>query len=301
MVGIDISGVQPDDVPGNWEFITVKATEKNYAPNPRLAAQWRNAARTDRGLYHYAVVGQSSPQEQAAFFAQIALGLDTPFQPGVDHWQLDCEGELNAGVTPTQWQQFIPTFMDLTLAKLGPRGLFYAGWYFIVANGLQPLVKKYKWWIPAYGVNDGKDYGIPSGPDPADVVVHQFTSFGGLDQNKIIDPVRWKAAAPAPAPTPAPVEDDVTYFYQVTGSATVPEASVWVTDFIWTRHVGSPGVLAEDQLWAAFEGAPHVEVHKMDEAFHNDLWQKPVLGSAPAPASPAPTHFTGTVDIKAAP
>src|SRR4051794_12869162 len=112
-VGIDISAYQADDVPGDWLFIVVKSTEGNTYVNPRFDAQWRNAARTRRGVYHYARPAKSDGATQAKRFSDHALLHG--FKPGEDMWQLDVEGALNEGVTGPQWAFFVAQFMNLAL------------------------------------------------------------------------------------------------------------------------------------------------------------------------------------------
>ncbi len=202
MVGIDISGFQPDDVPGQWDFIVVKSTEGMRVVNPRVDNQWANAARTTRGLYHYARPGISDGGSQATVFAADALARG--FVPGQDMWQLDAEDGGNDGVG--NWGQFIDQFMAVALVKLGARGFLYAGWPFVQAHGLQGHIQRYKWWLPAYGRNDGNVNPYAPGTPSNLVVIHQFTSAGGLDQNRIVDAVAYQASSVPPPPAPLPVK-----------------------------------------------------------------------------------------------
>lgn len=196
MTGIDISGVQPDDVPGNWDFVVVKLSEGHATPNHRVDAQWSNARRTARGFYHYARPALSSGADQANFFADEALARG--FRPGVDIWQLDAEDGENAGVT--DWRQFIIDFMGVALARLGRRGFLYAGQPFLYAHGCVDLPYKYLWWLPDYGPNtSATDHGVPAG---LPVVIHQFTSFGGLDQNRIVNQMAYAQPGPVVVPPP---------------------------------------------------------------------------------------------------
>src|SRR5258706_5073474 len=160
-IGIDISGVQDDDVPGDWEFIVVKLSEGLRLPHKRVDAQWAHAARTTRGFYHYATPNTSPGAVQAVFFAQQALARG--FKPGVNIWQLDAENGLNAGVTNQQWRDFINAFMGVATQLLGKRGFMYAGWPFLVEHGLTDLPYKFMWWLPDYGSNDGEYHGWFSG------------------------------------------------------------------------------------------------------------------------------------------
>jgi hypothetical protein len=197
MVGIDISGFQPDDVPGPWEFVVVKLSEGSGTPNPRFDAQWQAAKRTTRGVYHYARPALSGGARQANFFADKALAAG--FRPGTDLWQLDAEDGLNEGVG--NWHQFITDFMAVALERLGHRGFLYAGWPFLVAHRCTDLPAKFKWWLPDYGPDNGQ-YHEPSPAVPMNlVVIHQFTSHP-MDQNRVINQTAYAFAAPTPPPKP---------------------------------------------------------------------------------------------------
>lgn len=188
MTGIDISAVQADDVPGDWEFVVVKISEGRSTPNFRFDAQWAHASRTTRGVYHYARPALSDGATQAHFFCDQALAHG--FAPDKDIWQLDAEDGENAGVTT--WRTFIIDFMAVALARLGKRGFLYAGLPFLYAHACMDLPFHYLHWLPDYGRNDGIDHGCP----PADpVVLHQFTSKP-LDQNNIVN--RLAYAQPGP-------------------------------------------------------------------------------------------------------
>jgi hypothetical protein len=209
MVGIDISGFQPDNVEGSWDFIVVKSTQGTEGVvNPKVGAQWANAARTTRGLYHYARPAESSGAMQADLFADDALARG--FRPNIDMWQLDAEDGLNAGVSNAQWQTFVSSFMDRALARLGSRGFVYMGWYFVLGHGLQPHINKYKWWLPAYGPDDGGVHDYPPGVPANLVVIQQYTDQGGVDKNVIKDLGRY-LPTPTPPPPPAPPKVRPTY------------------------------------------------------------------------------------------
>lgn len=196
MTGIDISGVQGDDVPGAWEFIVVKSSEGMGFPNPRLSAQWANAKRTTRGLYHYARPLKSTGTVQAQLFANDALARG--FKPGVDIWQLDAEAGENEQASGTTWRVFIDDFMRTATNMLGRRGFMYAGWPFLVEHGLTDLPYRYMWWLPDYGRNDGQDHGMAAGVPTGLVVIHQFTSVPSLDQNHVLNPLAYQQLPPTP-------------------------------------------------------------------------------------------------------
>jgi hypothetical protein len=189
VTGIDISADQAEDVPGDWEFFVVKLSEGHKLPNFKFDKQWSNAARTTRGVFHYALPADSDGTTQANFFADQALIRG--FQPERDIWQLDCEDGLNEGVTT--WREFIIDFMTVGIARLGKRGFLYTGEPFLKAHAIQDLPFTYLLWFSDYGKNDGADHGFPPG---IPVVIHQFTSHGNLDQNKIINPLAYAQPGP---------------------------------------------------------------------------------------------------------
>ncbi len=159
--------------------------------------QWHNAARTTRGTYHYARPALGGGVAQANFFADQSLKLG--FKPGTDLWQLDAEDGLNSGVG--NWGDYINAFMSTATQRLGVRGFLYAGWYFVTGHGLQAHIAKYKWWLPAYGSNDGGVHSFPQGVPSNLVVIHQFTSKGNLDQNRVVDQARYsEGSTPPPVP-----------------------------------------------------------------------------------------------------
>lgn len=200
-VGIDISGVQPAQVPGDWLFVVVKTTEGTSVVNPKASAQWAFAGQfPHRGLYHYArprMGGsvQGAAVQQAKTFCDDALSRG--FRPNVDLWQLDCEGMENEAVTNADWLSFVPSFMGYALAQLGSAGFVYVGRYF-AQPAFSTLLERYAWWLPDYGPNNGQDHGLPAGVLP---VIHQFTSDGGLDKNVVTDPARFASLLKVKVPT----------------------------------------------------------------------------------------------------
>lgn len=205
-IGIDISHYQPADVPGDWLFIVVKLTEGMGDPHAAFDAQWANAARTMRGVYHYARPAASDGATQAKHFCDIALA--SGFTPGTDIWLLDVEGQGNETVSGKQWQVFVDTFMPVALRRLGVAGFLYVGAYF--QSELAVARTRYNWWVPAYGVNDGNVHPLPAGVRP---VVHQYTSVP-FDKNVVVDKERWEMLTarplPVPEPTPGPPADEET-------------------------------------------------------------------------------------------
>ena len=224
-VGIDISGYQPDLVPGDWLFVVVKTTEGTSVANPKAAAQWANAVHGGRrGVYHYARPAAggtpgnvATALRQANVFADDALSRG--FRRGVDLWQLDCEGALNDGVTSAGWSAFVPAFMDTATAKLGPLGFLYVGRYFHW-DAFDPLVARYPWWLPDYGPNNGQVHPLPAGANP---VIHQFSAAGGLDRNVIHDVARWNAMTNTkPSPTVGRLKVNPDYSPPASAQAMTP-------------------------------------------------------------------------------
>jgi hypothetical protein len=204
-IGIDISGVQDVDVArGDWMFVVVKSTEDTRVVNPKVDAQWEAIAPgVRRGLYHYARPRVATPAAQVAAFCHDAQARG--FRPGEDMWQLDCEGELNAGVTADEWETFVNVFMDLTLERLGHLGFLYIGRSFISPAVTDRLTARFNWWLPDYNVNDGTLHALAPNVNP---VIHQFTSkFPALDRNVIHDEVRWRRLTNGAAPPSATQED----------------------------------------------------------------------------------------------
>lgn len=188
-VGIDISMFQGAVPPGPWLFVIHKATEGTGYEDPKFAARFPVLPDL-RGAYHYARPLQSDGATQANRFADVVLGEG--FRPGVDMWQLDAEDGENAGVN--NWSQFITDFMWTAFRRLGRRGFLYAGWPFVQSHGLQNLVKTFQWWLPDYSVNDGQVHPLQTPPEfSVFVVLHQYTSAGGLDQNVVVNFARWNA------------------------------------------------------------------------------------------------------------
>lgn len=197
VVGIDISAAQSEVPAGDWLFIVHKATEGHDYSDATFAARYgpsrSNAAYI--GAYHYArPLDSYSGQAQADFFAQVCLSAG--FRPGEDLWQLDCEGTGNEGCTPAQWAVFVNAFLAEATVKLGPRGFLYVGQFFDI--GLDP--RSHNWWDPDYGSNNGQVNPIANGAVP---VIHQYSSFGSLDRNVIVDDAKWRAIVEdAPPPNP---------------------------------------------------------------------------------------------------
>ena len=197
-VGIDISMFQPTVPPGPWLFTVHKATEGTGWTDPKFQERFP-AIVGMRGAYHYARPGQSDGKTQANHFADVCLA--NGFRVGVDMWQLDAEDGENANISPQQWRQFITDFMWTAFYRLGRRAFLYAGWPFLTAHDVTDLVSTFQWWLPDYGPNDGQVHPMQTPPwATPHVVLHQYTSAGGLDQNVVANQYAWEKLFPPPAP-----------------------------------------------------------------------------------------------------
>jgi GH25 family lysozyme M1 (1,4-beta-N-acetylmuramidase) len=216
MTGIDISHHQTAVPDGDWEFVVVKATEGVDFVDPMFLSHWKVAARFPRrGVFHYARPGDGHDgHEQAAFFADTAMARG--FQPDVDIWQLDIEGEKNEGVPAALWQRFIDAFMETALAQLGRVGFLYIGWPFYQGIFDKTDLKRlgeHNWWLPSYGANDGAVHPFDDDVPTEFVVIHQFTSVtpdgAKFDQNRVVDTNKWAALTGSAARMSAhPGEDE---------------------------------------------------------------------------------------------
>lgn len=141
-----------------------------------------------RGAYHYAHPAASSATEQANRFIRVVTA--TGFKVGTDLWMLDAE--KYADLTGPALAAWIDDFMEIVSAALGDRGFLYMGFPYFEANiskGDFTLLRKYRWWLPAYGKNDGTDHGVTPGL-PVTPVLHQYTSVP-YDRSNIVDFTRW--------------------------------------------------------------------------------------------------------------
>lgn len=202
-VGIDVSAFQETIPPTNngapWLFVVHKATEGVSFRDPQFSSRFP-ATTGVRGAYHYARPGYSDGMKQAQTFATECLAYG--FRKGVDIWQLDCEAQGNQGINGATWAAFIEAFYAEAVTLLGSRGFVYMGWPWAVETlGVQlatQLVSKYPWWLPDYGVNDGQIHAVSAPFEvQADIVLHQFSSAGGLDRNVIYNAAAYgKVMAP---------------------------------------------------------------------------------------------------------
>jgi hypothetical protein len=212
MTGIDISHHQKTFPDGDWEFVVVKATEGASHVDPKLDKYWDAASRFPRrGAYHYARPNDARDgPEEAAFFQRTMLARG--FRPGVDMWQLDVEGKRNEGVAPGTWRTFIADFMEAALRDLGAFGFLYIGFPFYRgiygASDLDPL-RQFNWWLPAYGKNDGAVHAFRSNVPSELVVIHQFTSAGHLDRNRVVDQRKWATLNGATSAATPAIDEEV--------------------------------------------------------------------------------------------
>lgn len=141
-----------------------------------------------RGAYHYANPdGAEDARAQAMIFAHTVLSAG--FRKGVDLWMLDLEGAVQRhGAALTQW---VRDFMDEATSLLGSRSFLYVGWPWFESSGADiSILHEYRWWLPAYGVNDGQDHGTELPPGAPTPVLHQFTS-NPFDKSNIVNATAW--------------------------------------------------------------------------------------------------------------
>lgn len=258
MTGIDVSGFQGHTLPaGNWDFVCVKLTEGTWLSNPNATPQWNYAAHTDRGFYHYARPLKSDGETQGNLFA--AEALKRGFKPNHDFWALDCEDGLNDNVSPLQWQHFITAFMQAATHKLGNRGLLYAGWYFVQAKQILPAIQTHPWWIPAYGANDGAVHPLPAGCPSNLVVVHQFTSAGGLDKSQIVSAAKFHPAPEVVSVPTSPVARPVLKLGDKDGQVGPLQAKL---NTVVNPHIAVDGVFgpSTDHAVRQFQAQLHLNV-----------------------------------------
>jgi hypothetical protein len=204
---IDISYAQGAVPAGPWTGCIVQLTHDTHGFDVMGDRHFHDAARFPmRGGYHYANPAASEASTQAALFVNRASALG--FRRDVDCWALDFEERaLPSADANRSW---ITTWMAYVRGALGSRGFLYVGWPYAQASGLDAgFLRKFNWWLPAYGPNDGQPHDpvCPFAP-----VLHQYTSRGGpggtgLDVSRIMDQAgydRMFGASPAPVPAPAP-------------------------------------------------------------------------------------------------
>jgi GH25 family lysozyme M1 (1,4-beta-N-acetylmuramidase) len=198
-VGIDISHYQGTIPGGPWLFAVHSVGDGLTYTDPSFAGRYQALRMVAPivGAYIYARPVQSSGTDQAKRFAVLALAAG--FRKGVDIWQLDAEGGENDNISGAVWRTFIDEFMLVATDLLGDRGFLYAGWPFLMSLGLTDLVTHYDWWLPDYGPNDGQIHPVQVSPEiAADVVIHQYTSAGNLDQNVVLNVQKWDAILTPP-------------------------------------------------------------------------------------------------------
>lgn len=179
---------------GAWDAGFVRATHDGPTSNDDgfdtgFDAHWKALASKPypRGAYHFAHPAASPAAEQAARF--INKVRSQGFRTGVDLWMLDIEqyGDLN-GPALAAW---IREFMAACTHALGDRGFLYIGLPYFrehISTGDYSLLHETRWWIPAYGSNNGVNH--PLDAMPVVPVIHQFTS-NPFDKSVIVDNTRW--------------------------------------------------------------------------------------------------------------
>lgn len=177
--------------PGPWDAVFYRATHDGPTSNDHGLdtgfATHFPAITGHRGAYHFAHPAASTPSEQAHRF--IATVLASGFKVGTDLWALDIEQYPDTGIGP-----WIDQWMSLVKGSLGDRGFLYVGWpYFVthVSHTDDTLLRRYRWWLPDYGPNDGGVHPISSG-EPFLPVLHQHTS-NPVDKSVVTNQAAWSA------------------------------------------------------------------------------------------------------------
>lgn len=175
--------------PGAWDAVFVRATHDSSGLDTGFVAHWATLRTTNqvRGAYHFAHPGGSSGAAQGKLFCDRVISQG--WNPKRDIWALDLEYYPETNLGP-----WVDEFMRYCIGKLGDRGFLYVGWpYFVTHVSHQDfsLLHRYRWWVPAYGPNDGHDHG--SDPSwPVAPTLHQFTS-NPFDQSSITDLREWQS------------------------------------------------------------------------------------------------------------
>lgn len=175
--GIDISSNNPSyqsiDTAG-LSFCIVKASEGTTYYNKDAPAQvvWARSWGAVLGLYHV-VTADDDPHKQAMWF-QYCVGRLGPYS----FWYLDIE-PFATHYTVGAWVSTVGA-VDLDVAtRLGrDRGGWYKGRYFL--QTLNGAAAARNWFDPDYrGVGADTSGGV---------LIHQYTSAGGLDRDKVLNP-----------------------------------------------------------------------------------------------------------------
>lgn len=190
-------------------FAIVKLTQGANYINP-LAGEELAWARTWArwvGGYHW-----TEPWVPAA--AQAANFLDVAGRDGpLDFWGLDNE-DPTYPPDKVPWLTVVPSIFDIIAANLGPeRGCCYQGRYFYPP--LNTFAAAHNWWLSDYRAHPDTSGGV---------VIHQWSSAGGLDHNVVLDePAFYRMVGtqqPIPTPSPSMVEAEM-FLVQEKGSQTI--------------------------------------------------------------------------------
>lgn len=174
-------------VPAGWFDATFyQATHDSVGHDIGFAVWWPKINNV-RGAYHFARPGASSGASQAKLFCDRVLSLG--WRAKSDLWALDIEVDGLSGAALAAW---IDDFMRYATSKLGDRGFLYIGFPFFVTHVSHTdfsMLRRYRWWLPDYGVNDGLEHPLGAG-EPFQPVLHQYTSKP-YDKSTIHDATAW--------------------------------------------------------------------------------------------------------------
>lgn len=132
-----------------FSFVFIKATEGTWMTDTRFGENWANARKHGllRGAYHF-FLPQVSPKAQAVNFIR-AVQLRSGDLPPV----IDVE-EAN-GMSKTQIQKGVKTFMDIVEKHYGVKPILYTGRDFYKRYFAdEPAFEGYPLWIAHYHVDD---------------------------------------------------------------------------------------------------------------------------------------------------
>ena len=149
--GYDLSHYQSGPIPGDAEFVFIKATQGTWqvdAMHDKHVADARNRGLVV-GQYHYSDAGD--PTTEAEYFIAHA-GLE----PG-EAIVLDAEGVLTTRSNCVQWAR---AWLDHVVARTGAVGVLYASNSDLAARDWSPVTSKYHVWVARYGANPTVPYLI---------------------------------------------------------------------------------------------------------------------------------------------
>ncbi|WP_288340811.1 GH25 family lysozyme [uncultured Roseivirga sp.] len=178
--GIDVSHFNGDV---NWpevkasgiSFSYAKATEGPGFNDPRFKENWANmkAAGVTRGAYHF-YDPAAKPQLQADFFIKAVGSLEAGDMPPM----LDLEGANIGGLSESQYQQNIMTWLAIVQEHFEVQPIIYTDAPFANAHLNNPEFAKYKLWIAEY--TDADEPHLPNTWKSQGWYIWQHTARGDI-------------------------------------------------------------------------------------------------------------------------